>query len=139
MWLNQFVNVWAADSIKDGLTNFTLWRFNITILHLLLMCVFSCSDWSNHTLRYLITSLFAILLPLMCMEFVVQSWSIWRDPNMINSVFPSFMHSRFSSIHDFTLMAVFSSNFMLVCSTTHDFAWKEFSVHGHLQIHGHQF
>ena len=91
-------NVLKASTVSIFLMFLILSRFNIAILHLLVICVFMDSVTSRYAHRYFITLFLSILVPFIFMPSDIHLASHWLDANRANYVFPSFILNLLMSI-----------------------------------------
>ena len=101
-------NVLQGSTVSIFLMFLILSRFNMAILHLLVVCVFMDSATSRYASRYFITSLLSILVPFTFMPSDIHLASCCHDPNRANSIFPSFIFNLLMSIQVLMFMATFS-------------------------------
>ena len=96
------ISVFTLSSVRYLRISFILWILIMLARHFLYMCSFIFRFSSNHTPRYLTMALLSTVEPLTLMDLVVHFLSCCHPPNIMNSVFQSFMQSRFSSIQVLT-------------------------------------
>ena len=82
-------------------------RFNIAILHLLVVCIFIDSVTSKYAPRYFITLLLSILVPVTFRLSDIHMASCYLDPSRANSIFPSLIFGMLMSLQVLMFLATF--------------------------------
>ena len=115
-----------VDSVKYGLNRLILMRLNIAALHFSFTWCLRERCLSNQAPKYLITSVLCTGTPFMLIWCVVHLLSWHLDPNIMNSVFTSFILSLLPSIHDLILVAHCSRSLMVFTLLSLKFPGKPF-------------
>ena len=109
---NDLISLIHCMLIIDVLHFFTIWSLKVRLL-------------SIHVPKNLTTLLILTLVLFTSMLVVVHLASCFLAPNIMNSVFPSFIFSLFSSIQSVTSLRHFCKIEMVVCSASLTFVLKD--------------
>ena len=100
--------VCATSWVRTFLSCLVFNRFSIVVQHFLVTCSVRVRFWSSQTPKYFITSHLWTAVPFMLMMLVMLFTNCTLDPNMMNSVLPSFIFNLLKSIQFFILDALSS-------------------------------
>ena len=122
-----------ASKFRNGLMSLIHCMLIIDILHIFTIWSLKVRLLSIHLPKYLTTLLVLTSVLFTSVLVVVHLAICFLAPNIINSVFPSFINSLFSSIQSLTSLRQFCKMEMVVCFAFLSSALKDLLENDHLQ------